>query len=83
MLVNDKDIMDAVCEMLQTRNPRKIPLLRETRITSELNVDSVEVMDLVMDIEQKFNIDIPISLLSDVETIGDLADVVGDRVKGR
>ena len=69
--------------MTKSRNTRKIPLLRETRITSELNVDSVEVMDLVMDLEQKFNIDIPISMLSDVETIGDLADVVSDRVKGR
>jgi acyl carrier protein len=81
--VVDKDIMDAVCELLQQHNPRNISLRPETKITSELNIDSVEVMDLVMEIEQKFDIDIPISMLSDVETIGDLASVVATRVRDR
>ena len=81
--MDDKEIMDAVCGLLQARNTRQIPLLRETKITSELNVDSVEVMDLVMELEQKFDIDIPISMLSDVETIGDLVEVVSARVKVR
>jgi acyl carrier protein len=81
--VNDEGIMDAVCEILQQHNPRSIPLRPETKITSELNIDSVEVMDLVMEIEQRFDIDIPISMLSDVETIGDLASVVATRVRDR
>jgi acyl carrier protein len=81
--VVDKDIMDAVCELLQQHNPRNISLRPETKITSELNIDSVEVMDLVMEIEQTFDIDIPISMLSDVETIGDLASVVATRVRDR
>ena len=81
--VDNKDIMDAVYELLQQHNPRDISLRPETKITSELNVDSVEVMDLVMEIEQKFDIDIPISMLSDVETIGDLASIVATRVRDR
>jgi acyl carrier protein len=81
--VDDKEIMDAVCELLQQHNPRNIRLRPETKITSELNIDSVEVMDLVMEIEQKFDIDIPISMLSDVETIGDLASIVATRVRER
>jgi acyl carrier protein len=81
--VDEKEIMDAVCELLQQHNPRNIRLRPETKITSELNIDSVEVMDLVMEIEQKFDIDIPISMLSDVETIGDLARVVAARVRDR
>jgi acyl carrier protein len=81
--VDDKEIMDAVFEMLQQHNPRNIQLRQETKITSELNIDSVEVMDLVMEIEQRFDIDIPISMLSDVETIGDLARVVAARVRDR
>jgi acyl carrier protein len=81
--VDDKEIMDAVFEMLQQHNPRNIHLRQETKITSELNIDSVEVMDLVMEIEQRFDIDIPISMLSDVETIGDLAEIVATRVRDR
>jgi acyl carrier protein len=81
--VDDREIMDAVCELLQQHNPRNILLRSETKITSELNIDSVEVMDLVMEIEQRFDIDIPISMLSDVETIGDLAEIVATRVRDR
>jgi acyl carrier protein len=82
-IVDDREIMDAVCELLQQHNPRNILLRSETKITSELNIDSVEVMDLVMEIEQRFDIDIPISMLSDVETIGDLAEIVATRVRDR
>jgi acyl carrier protein len=82
-LAGDEIIVGTVCEILQQHNPRNISLRPETKITSELNIDSVEVMDLVMEIEQRFDIDIPISMLSDVETIGDLASVVATRVRDR
>ena len=36
-----------------------------------------------MEIEQEFDIDVPINMLSDVDTIGDVVEVVGSRVKGR
>jgi acyl carrier protein len=81
--VDDKHIIESVCALLESRNTRHISLSRETRITSELNVDSVEIMDLIMELEQTFDIDIPINTLSDVETIGDLADVVSAHVRGR
>jgi acyl carrier protein len=80
---DDKAITAAVCEILEQHNPRKIALQPETHITSELNIDSVEVMDFVMEIEQRFDIDIPISMLSDVETIGDLVRVVSKRMRDR
>ena len=68
---------------LQKHNLRGIALVSATKITSKLNVCSVEITDLVMEIEQEFDIDIPINMLSDVETIGDLVEVVGSRVRGR
>jgi acyl carrier protein len=36
-----------------------------------------------MEIEQEFDIDVPINMLSDVDTIGDLVELVGSRVRGR
>ena len=50
----DKSI-DAVvaelCGMLQQYNKEGIELTAETDLGSELNIDSVEVMDLIMEIE--------------------------------
>jgi acyl carrier protein len=76
-------IVSDLCDMLQRYNKEKIPLGADTSLGSELNIDSVEVMDLIMEIEDKFNIDIPINLISDVERIEDLAKLVDDRMKGR
>jgi acyl carrier protein len=78
-----ESIVSDLCDMLQRYNKEQIRLSAETSLGSELNIDSVEVMDLIMEIEDKFNIDIPINLISDVERIEDLAKLVDDRMKGR
>jgi acyl carrier protein len=80
--ITDKEVWGAVCGVLQKRNVLNIPLLAETKINSELCVDSVEVLDIVMELEESFDITIPISALADVNTMGDLANVVAARVKG-
>lgn len=77
------DIVTALCDMLQRYNKKSLDLSGATKIAAELNIDSVEVMDLVMEIEEKFDVDIPINLLSDVETVGDLANVVAERMEER
>jgi acyl carrier protein len=71
-----------LCAMLERHNANKIPLDGNTNLTSDLNVDSVEIMDLIMEIEDKYNIDVPINLLADVEKINDLAAIIVDRIKG-
>lgn len=75
-------IVDELCEMLQRYNKDKIALSGATSLGSELNIDSVEVMDLIMEIEDKYDIDIPINLISDVEQVEDLANLVHERMKG-
>ena len=43
---------------------------------------SVAAMNLVMEVEDKFDIDIPINLLSDVTCPKDLAELVAQQLKG-
>lgn len=78
-----KSIVSELCDMLQRYNKDKIPLSGETSLGTELNIDSVEVMDLILEIEDRFDIDIPINLISDVEQVEDLANLVHERMKGR
>lgn len=76
-------IVGELCELLQKYNKEGIQLSASTNLGSDLDIDSVEVMDLIMEIEDKFDIDIPINLISDVERIEDLAKLVHDRMEGR
>ena len=54
-----------------------------TDLAADLNVDSVAAMDLIMEIEDRFEIDIPINLVSDMTTVADLVALVDRQIKAR
>ena len=64
------------CELLQPFNADSVALSLETNITAELNIDSVAVLDLIMEVEDIYEITFPVNLLSEIRTIGDLVDAV-------
>ncbi len=79
MDARDQEIFDAVTELLGQFNAESIELKPETDISGDLNIDSVSVMDFVMEVEDKFDIDIPLNLLSETRTIAELINVVKTR----
>jgi acyl carrier protein len=73
---------DTLCRLLEPFNSGKVALKPETDISADLNVDSVSVMDFVMEVEDTFDIDIPLNVLSETRTLADLVKVVESRRKG-
>ncbi|WP_340118169.1 acyl carrier protein [Pelagibius sp. 7325] len=63
-------------QLLQPFNPKDIAITPDTDLSADLMMDSVAAMNLVMEIEDRFEIDVPISLLPDVNNLQDLVDVV-------
>lgn len=75
------DIITALQNLLTPFNSAGVALKPETDISGDLNIDSVTVMDFVMEVEDHFDIEIPLNVLSETRTIDDLAGVVEARVK--
>lgn len=75
-----QDTFATLCQLLEPFNTAKITLKPETDISADLNIDSVSVMDFVMEVEDHFNIDIPLNVLSETRSIADLVKVVEDRL---
>ncbi len=73
-------VLDEVRSLLEPYNPNGIELSLETDFSSELNIDSVAAMNLVMEIEDRFELDIPINQLPDMNTPKDLVDIVLTRI---
>ena len=73
-------VLDEIRGLLQPYNPHGVDIGLTTDFSSELNIDSVAAMNLVMDIEDKFELDIPINQLPDMNTPKDLVDIVLARV---
>ena len=48
----------------------------DSRIMADLGLDSLAVMDFVMDLEERFDIVIPIDRIAEVRTVRDLADAI-------
>lgn len=77
------DIYQTLCRLLQPFNANGIELTPATEISADLSIDSVSVMDFVMEVEDHFEIDIPLNVLSETRTMNDLVNVVEARLKQR
>lgn len=74
-----EDTFIVLCRLLEPFNAAHIALTPETDISGDLNIDSVSVMDFVMEVEDHFAMDIPLNVLSETRTIADLVKVVEAR----
>ena len=77
----DKSIIEEICRLLAPHNTQNILLSAATDIPAELNIDSVGVLDFIMEVEDIFDIEIPMNVVAETHTIGDLVRVVEARIK--
>ena len=75
--MNHQEIVAQLVEILTPLAEGRVPVIGEdTELTGELALDSLKVMDLVLAVEDRFDISIPINALADVRTVGDLASTI-------
>lgn len=55
---------------------RSVHVTAASDISRDLAVDSLALMNIVMEIEDQYDISIPIDRLSEVQTVGDLASLI-------
>jgi acyl carrier protein len=71
---------DVVAKLIELVTPiaegRAVVINETTSITSELGLDSLKVMDLVVAVEDEFDFSVPINELAEVRTVGDFASLI-------
>ena len=55
---------------------RPVEVDRRTDIARDLDVDSLALMNIVMELEDAFDVSIPLDRLAQVQTAGDLASLI-------
>ncbi len=83
MQAETDDVFQEIRSLLEAHNENKIEITADTELSADLNIDSVAAMDLIMNIEDKFEIDIPLNLVGDLRRVQDLAEAVRNRLGGR
>ena len=52
----------------------------DTNIANDLKADSLDVVELLMSIEDEFDVEIPDEEIENIKTIGNLVDYIQDRI---
>ena len=47
-------------------------------IAKDLTIDSLAIMDMVMELEDRFDVSIPMSVIAEIHTVDQLAETIRD-----
>jgi acyl carrier protein len=73
---NATNIEAEIVELLAQRIPAGIHLSAQTQIVGGLGLDSVAILDFIMDVEDRFDISIPLDRVAEVQTIAELSRAI-------
>jgi len=65
-------VLSEIYEVLQPFAKEGQSLSEETELVTDLGLDSVQVMELLLQIEDRFDVSIPLNIMPDMRTIKDL-----------
>lgn len=76
------NIFDTVCSILKEQlNIDESREIREDTLLDDLDADSLDVVEVVMAIEDEYDIEIPDEEAENVRTIGDIVKILSSKVE--
>lgn len=76
-----ENVLGILCQKLEPFNSENVKLSADTDIAKELNIDSVAILELVFELEEYFDVSVPINALADISTIGELAALIEESIQ--
>lgn len=71
-----QEILSSLCELLGSFVEQDQALGEDTDLIDELDLSSLKIMDMLMEVEDRFDVTVPLNKLPDVRTVGDLATML-------
>ena len=69
-------LRDMICDQLDL-DPENVT--EESLIIEDLGADSLDIVDLVMSIEEEFNVEVPDEEIENIRTVGDVVKFIEAR----
>lgn len=76
MAIDYNDVLHRLCFHLKQLASPEVEITPETDLINQLAIDSVKLLNLIMEIEDEFDISVPLNALTDVQTVHDLATLI-------
>ncbi len=68
--------LQQLCQRLDSFTSSDVEVSPDMSLVNQLAIDSIKLLNLIMEIEDTFDISVPINALVDVQTVRDLADLI-------
>jgi len=66
-------LVEQLIAMIKAYTPDGLKIAEDTSLTSDLEFDSLKIMNLIEEIEDHYDISIPLNVLSEIRTVKDFA----------
>ena len=70
------DTFEKVCSIINAHFEISETVLSEDTTWEEIGADSIDLVDLISDIEDEFEISIPDEAIEELKTIGDVVNII-------
>ena len=66
-----ENILQKICDILSAFFPDGQTVEEDTNLLTDLGLDSLKVMEILVNVEDEFDISVPLNILADVHTVRD------------
>jgi len=73
MTIEYDEVLERLCQQLKKIVGPEVELGEDTDLIAGLGLDSFKVLDLLLEVEDEFDVSIPVNVLADVHTLGELS----------
>ena len=71
------EVISEICTQLDAFRSDDAQVIRgSTVISKDLSIDSLAVMDMIMELEDRFDVSIPMNTVAEIHTVDELADTI-------
>ena len=71
-----EELKSEICDVIRDSTETELELHEDLHLITQMGLSSVEIMLMLSDLEDRFGIELPLSELRDVATVGQLRQVV-------
>ena len=74
--MTNEELNIRICDVIRSSTETELELHKDLNLITQMGLSSMEIMLMISDLEDAFGVELPISELRDVTTVGDLCQVV-------
>lgn len=70
-MLSDKELFEKIVAILKPLAKKEVEIKADTDLVDDLSLDSLEIMEVLLEIEDTYDLSVPVNILSDIRTVAD------------